>query len=99
MPLVIEASGVQLYEPVFGMFFAMGAPASRSPPLPLRSTMVTVPLVVGCQVRVAALPALKPRPAGGMTNAFGWPGGGGAAAAGDAAPDAGATGAPVAAGA
>jgi len=63
--------GVHEIEPLFGIFFAMGIPASSEPLEPCLNKIVTVPEVVGVQLIVAGVPAEKYRPDGGMLKGLG----------------------------
>jgi len=67
---VIEVSGVHVYEPLLSMLEAMTVPAMRLLEGPLRSINVTVPDVVGFQVRSVGEPAVTEYPPLGTLKGF-----------------------------
>jgi len=70
---VIEVSGVHVYEPLLSMLEAITVPAMRLLEGPLLSINVTVPDVVGFQVRSVGEPAVTEYPPLGTLKGFAEP--------------------------
>jgi len=67
---VIWESGVHVYEPLLSMLDAMTVPATRSLLAPLLRTNVTLPEVVGFQLRSTGWPAVTEYPPWGTLKGF-----------------------------